>query len=282
MVTKKKDSPELFEVFKTSLRDRLKPATDVKREPPPAAAPPPAPAAHPEAEASTPPAAPVATLPRPEWHEAPASPQPSIFAEAAELGDRVFPLRYNTAWLLLLVILSLVFVSYALGVEMGKDRAWREAKAAAAATGAMAPGPAQPSLPAVRPPATRPPVSPAAQTPISRPPDTHVPDARPPAAPHVPPAVQPRPTEFWTVRIIDYPNDAEGDGSAKSKIAWLNGKGVKAFKTVIFIRGSNNIAVCSGRFESDQDPEAEKLMERVRSLMSAFKYCNLVKVAEER
>ncbi|MBI3270226.1 MAG: hypothetical protein HYZ53_14545 [Planctomycetes bacterium] len=287
MVTKKKDSPELFEVFKTSLRERMKAPAETRREPGTTSRtePEPAPAA---------PAVAVAAPPAPEPpHEQPPPPAPSALADTVSgMGDQVFPLRYNTALLLLMLVLAAIFVSFALGVEVGKGRARVAGGTQSPPPAVAGPGtggaPTAPSPgPRVEPPVRIAGTAPAGgQHPAARPPEPRAAETRPPAeprTPNVPPAVQPRSNEFWTVRVLDYPNDREGDESAKNQITWLKGKGVTAFKTLLHLRGGDFIGVCTGRFDSDQNDDAEKLMEKVRGLGKvSFRNCNLVKIAEER
>ena len=103
MTPKKKDSPELFEVFRSAVRDREEGGEDLE--------------AVSSAERESLVAEAHETAPREEV-PSPAEPNPP-----SGMGERRLSLKYNSVVLGLMSVVGLVFVSFAMGVRWGEDRA---------------------------------------------------------------------------------------------------------------------------------------------------------------
>ncbi|GEM_PF-6948848 len=222
MTPKKKDSPELFEVFRNAVRDREGVVGDLE--------------AVSSAERESLVAEAHGTAPRDEA-PSPAEPDPP-----SGMGERRLSLKYNSVVLGLMSVVGLVFVSFAMGVRWGEDRA-AQRKSTAVPQGESK------SLAEHLAPLNAPPeqVDTSAGE-VARVPD--VPTPAPDAPTDVEPQPPPQPAGKYWIRLIDFDvTDASADGLVSTHLRKLAEKGYQARERQIKKGGGVKVrAVCFGPF----------------------------------
>jgi len=252
MTPKKKDSPELFEVFRSAVRDRedgpvdLEAVSSAERESLVAEAP---------------------EAPARDGHPRSAEPTP-----ASGMGERRVAVKYNTVVLGLMAVVGSVFISFAMGVRWGEDRAVRapqpvptdDGKKLAQYLGPVSGGPREvPSVPTEG--VTQQPQPEEPSPPVVRPPAGH--ETQPPAV---------ATGKYW-VRLIDF--DA-GDSSAASLVAYH----VKKLKEKGFDQAMERLrkgssgaklrAVCYGPFQTKA--EASGVLPKLQAVnQKAYKQADI-------
>lgn len=285
MFLKRKNTVEMFEVF------RRRPRTDGSGGGAPDSQAPAGETVRPPTTANPAPASPglIGTLIRPA-HDAPpaerapqapaaaAVPAPSPFARLRPtdpvdaMGDRSIVLRYNSALLVLILLVGALFVAFALGVEVGRDRAGRDlayanggastAKGGSAAVADV--GGAKDSEAA--------PFAGAANLAAKPAPGGNSDDGLQTPAPAA------DPNRFYTVRLCHYDVTRQGKESAETMRKWTSTRvGADVFTANMKINGELRLAVCYGRFP-DASEKTQQELERLRGLRQAFQYANLVQV----
>lgn len=224
----------------------------------------------------------IGTLHRPSSESAaerPAAPGISPFARlraaAAEagdaMGDRSIVVRYNTALLVLILLVGALFVAFAVGVEVGRHRATRDLAYTGAGEGAaVTPTNAGAGAGAT---SERPAVTPAGAqgtgTPVA---GGGEPTGGRPTAPV-------ESNRFWTIRLIHYELTAQGRSSAETMRKWTAARvGSGVYSATMKVNGEPQLAVCYGQFADDDGADAQAELKRVRALRDQFRNANLVLV----
>jgi hypothetical protein len=256
-MARRKDSPELFEVFKTKLSDGA-------LKPPPAATP----AAEPRQDAA---------------------------AEASELpaDQRIIALNLNTAVLLLLLFFAALVVAFALGVKWGEEKARREALTIASpSAGDVIKAQAPPVTVrsehrASTAPVEKSPTSPPSAVPTRRPASstTTGPTSspkRPAMAPYYQQAYDSSKRRFYTIQLIYYRRDAEGRSNARRMVQRLKKEHqVEAFQRDFSLGGERYLGVCTGQYPLTQEgrKKAYQDLSYLRKLMRSFAGAEVISVS---
>lgn len=249
MTPKKKDSPELFEVFRNAVRDRegggedLEAVSSAERE-------------SLVAEAHEP--APREEVPTP------AEPDPP-----SGMGERRLSLKYNSVVLGLMTVVGLVFVSFAMGVRWGEDRA-RERKPVAV------PQDESRKLAEHLRPLETPPQQPETTEPIAYDPGPSNPEnPAPPVSPPDPQPVQPV-GKYW-VRLIDFASaDASTEGLVSTHLRKLAERGYEGRDRLRTDgRGMKVRSVCFGPFRTRA--QALEVLPKLQAVnQKAFKQADVI------
>ncbi len=205
---------------------------------------------------------------------APAAPSPFVQLRSGgaepldSLGERSVVIRYNTALVALILSVGALLVAFALGVEVGRDRATRDlAYVGAKDPGALAPAAADQGSEADGEPVTFSAGGAGQAARLVAGPDAERSD--PPAA---------APSRYWTIRMIHYNTSREGQEAAERMVKRVSESvGDGAYKVVMRINEEPKLAVCYGQFTSDGE-SAQQELRRVRALRESFRGANLVLV----
>lgn len=254
MTPKKKDSPELFEVFRSAVRDREDGPADL------------------DAVSSAERESLVAEAPEaPPRDEAPRSTQPT---PPSGMGERRVAVKYNTVVLGLMAVVGFVFIAFAMGVRWGEDRSVRPPKVAqtddanklAQQLGPIEKGPRDP----------QPPADVVSQVP---PDDGGTPTVRPqdPTPQGAPPPPIQAVGKYW-VRLIDFdPGDSSAAALVATHIRKLKEKGFdQAMERLRRGSGGGKLrSVCYGPFQTRA--QASEALPRLQATNpKAFKTADII------
>ncbi len=193
-------------------------------------------------------------------------------------GERAITIRYNTALFAMILLAAALFVAFALGVEVGRDRATRDLSfgpESAGATGshrsAESPRGAGDSTPGV---------TPAVGGGGSSVSGTGVESPFAGGSGSAPPAAAGGPTRFYTIRLIHYEPTKQGRERAEQMKAWLAARvGAGVFTATMMINGEPQRAVCYGEYPNESDGQAQEDLKRLKALNAkSFKFANFVHV----
>lgn len=256
MTPKKKDSPELFEVFRNAVRDReeggaedLDAVSSAERE---------------SLVAEAPDVAPREEAP------SPAEPGPP-----SGMGERRLSLKYNTVVLGLMSVVGLVFISFAMGVRWGEDRAAQRKPATASTDDSrrlaeqlrtLDQGPQQPTPePATA--AFDPSYAAADPQPSTQAQGTSQPVPQAPAQPV---------GKYW-VRLIDFDaTDASAEALVSTHLRKLAEKGYQGSDRLLKKPGGTKVrAVCYGPFQTRA--QASEVLPKLQTVNSrAYKQADVI------